>query len=216
MLKVSDTVREILENSETAVEAMRSGVLNLRAFARQIQPLVEAKTLKPVKMGTIVVALSRIGSSVKGIEQLVPNITLSELSIKSPLCDITYEKTGESVRLAHSFSNKLGDLNGHFFTMTQGIKEITFIISDDLRDKLLNHFPGNPKAIFQDLVGLNVSFSEDYLAHPNVIYAILSRLAIKRINVIEIVSTYTELMIVVEKKEMESAIAQLNGLFKKI
>ncbi len=215
MIKVSDTVENLLLSSETAMEAMRLGVLNLRAFAKQIKPLVEQKTFKPVKIGTIVVALTRLRDMVNKAESLVPEIKLEELSIKSPLTDITYEKTGESVRLAHTFSSALGDLNGHFFTMTQGINEITFIISDDLKSKLLGHFPGKPKAIFEDLVGLNVRFSEKYLPHPNVIYAILSKLAIKRINVIEIVSTYTELMIVVEKREMEMAITQLNELFKK-
>ena len=215
MIKISDVVLNILESSETASEAMRSGVLNLRAYARQIQAQVEGKTFKPVKIGTIVVAMSRLRSSINKIESLVPNITLVELSIKSPLVDITYEKTGESVRLAHSFSPNLEHGNNHFFTMTQGTNEITFIISDGMKSDLLNHFTAKPKAIFTDLVGLSVRFNESYLSHPNVIYAILSKLAIKRVNVIEIVSTYTELMVVVEKKEMEVAISQLNELFKK-
>ena len=195
---------------------MRSEFLNLRAFAKQIRPEVEKKTFKPVKIGTIVVALSRIKNSQNEIEPIKPIIKLDELSIKSPISDITYEKNEETVRLAHDFSKQLGDLNGHFFTMTQGINEITFIISEDLRSKLMDHFQHKPKAIFDNLVGLNVRFSENYLQHPNVIYAILSRLASKRINVIEIVSTYTELMIVVEKKEMELAISQLNTLFNNL
>ncbi len=214
MIKISSVVSNILQGSETQMEAMRSGVLNLRAYARQIHPLVEGVTFKPVKIGTIVVALSRLRDSIDNIESIHPNITLEELNIKSPLTDITYEKSAEAVRLAHSFSQQLEELNGHFFTMTQGIDEITFIVSGDLKKKLISHFTTKPKAIFEELVGVNVRFSEEYLKHPNVIYSILSRLAAKRINVIEIVSTYTELMIVVEKEEMEGAIAQLNTLFK--
>lgn len=215
MIKVTDTVLEILQSSETALEAMRTGVLNLRAFARQILPQVESKTFKPVKVGTIVVALFRISKTLGNIEPLQPQIILEELSIKSPLSDITFENTRENARLAHTFSRLLEDVDGHFFTVTQGVNEITFIVSDDLRPKLLNHFPHKPKSIFENLVGVNVRFSEDYLQQPNVIYAILAKLAAKRINVIEIVSTYTGLMIVIENDEMELAISQLNGLFKK-
>lgn len=215
MIKITDVVSELLQEGEIPSEAMRSGLLNLRAFARQIQPVVEEKTFKPVKIGTIVVALSRLKNSIGKIEPLVPFITLEELNIKSPLSDVTYEKTEESIQLAHSFSKLLVGREGQFFTMTQGINEITFIISDELKSKLLEHFSGPPKAIFENLVGLNVRFNKSYLKYPNVIYAILSKLAIKRINVIEIVSTYTELMIVVEKNSMEQAVGQLNSLFKK-
>lgn len=215
MIKVSDIVYEILQGSETALEAMRLGVLNLRAFARQIQPQVEAKTFKTVKIGTIVVALFRISKRLDSIDPLQPHIILEELSIKSPLSDVTFENTRENARLAHTFSRLLGDSDGYFFTITQGVNEITIIVSDNLKPKLLRHFAHKPKSIFENLVGVNVRFGEQYLSQPNVIYAILAKLAAKRINVIEIVSTYTGLMLVIENKEMELAISQLNGLFKK-
>jgi aspartokinase len=215
MIKVSDIVLELLQGSEIATEAMRLGVLNLRAFARQIQPLVERRAFKPVKIGTIVVALSRLRGAVSKSEPLNPVVLLDEISIKSPLVDVTFEKTRENTFSTHSFSKLLEDSVDHFFTVTQGINEITFIVSDNLKPKLLRHFSGKPKALIEDLVGLSVRFSDNYLPQPNVIYAILSKLAVKRINVIEIVSTYTELMIIIEKKEMELAVTQLNRMFKK-
>jgi aspartokinase len=215
MIKVSDTVYEILQGSETALESMRLGILNLRAYARQIQPQVEEKTYKPVKIGTIVVALFRLSKTLSDIEPMQPQIILEELSIKSPLSDITFENTRENARLAHTFSKLLENMDGYFFTITQGVDEITFVVSDSLKPKLLRHFAHKPKSIFENLVGVNVRFGEQYLSQPNVIYAILAKLAAKRINVIEIVSTYTELMVVIENSEMEAAVMELNKLFKK-
>lgn len=214
MITIIDAVKEELLISPTALESMRSGILNLRAFARQIHKNVETRTFKEVKIGTIVVALSRIAVNLENTEPLIPSINLHEITVKSPLTDITFEKTRENLSLMHKFSKNLENSEGHFFTSTQGINEITFIISDDLKESLLFHYKTVPKAILSGLVGIDVRFNEEYIEQPNVIYAILHRLAIRRINVLEIVSTYTELTVIVAREEMEIAIKELNTLFK--
>ncbi len=84
------------------------------------------------------------------------------------------------------------------------------IVSQEQQHRVLDHFQQKPIAVFTDLVGITVRFSEKYLAEPNVVYAILSLLAAKRINLIEIVSTYTELTMIIKKEEMEKTIQALN------
>lgn len=213
MLKVIDAVQEILDNSDLAREAMRERLLNLRAFARQIAPQVDEMTHKHVKIGTIVVTLSRLVENVRQTSPLKPDIILEEISIKSSLCDVTYEKTKTNFLLAQKFASRLIDPENHFFTITQGINEITFIISEGLKEKLITHFGHKPKSVYDNLVGVNVRFNEKYVSQPSVIYAILATLANKRINVLEVVSTFTELMVVVDKKEMEITLTQLNRIF---
>lgn len=215
MIKVSSVVNELLLSSDTALEAMRLGILNFSAFADQIHNEVEKKTFKPVKRGTIIVALSRISEELKQIPALKPKVLLEELSIKAPLCDITFEKTKENLRLTKSLSHVLPETNSYFFTVTQGIDEITIIASEGFKDKIIEHYNVLPKSQYSDLVGINVRFGEEYIVLPNVIFAILHSLAIKRINLIEIVSTYTELTIVIEKENVDIAINQLNLLFRR-
>lgn len=215
MITVADAVHKELLASSTALEAMRLGVLNLRAFAKNIQPHIEEQTFKTVKLGTIVVALSRIASSLSTIQTLLPVVYVDEITIKSQLIDITFEKTKENLNRMHSFSKQLEKTEGYFFTVTQGVNEITFIVSDDLKERLLTHFRQQPKAEFEDLVGVNVRFSDTYISEPNIVYAILHKLAIRRVNVLEIVSTYTELTMIIARKEMEDAITELNTLFKR-
>ncbi len=212
MLKVTDAVYEVVVDSEIAMEALRADCLNLRAFARGIHKTIEDKTKKPVKIGTIVVALSRMAGTVKKMPALQPTIKLDALSIKSPLCDITFENTKQNLASARSFSQPLASRGSHFFTMTQGINEITFIVSDDLRTMLLKHFNVKPKIVSEKLVGINLSFGERYLAVPNVIYSIMAKVAIKRINIVEIVSTSTELTIIIREEDTEKALKGLNPL----
>ncbi|MDP2586682.1 MAG: hypothetical protein Q8P32_02830, partial [Candidatus Komeilibacteria bacterium] len=54
-----------------------------------------------------------------------------------------------------------------------------------------------------------VKFPEEFINLPNMLFAIEKRLAVKKINIIELVSTYTELTFVIDKKDVLPAIAQL-------
>ncbi len=60
MITVTDATRSILLEDDIALQALHMGLLNLSAYAEQILPAVEEKTIKEVKKGTIVVALTRI------------------------------------------------------------------------------------------------------------------------------------------------------------
>ena len=215
MLKITTAVAEILESSEVASEALRAGLLNLSAFADQIHAEVEEKTFKSVKRASIVVALSRIAQQNKELPTLKPKITLDSVTIKSPLCDLTFEKTDRNLEKLKTLIRDLSQKEQQFLTITQGTDEITIIADQENESEILTIFETKPKAAYTDLVGITVRFSEKYLQQPNTIYAILSMLAVKRINVIEIVSTYTELTVLIEKANIQTTIELLQGFFLK-
>jgi|SRR5579859_376832 len=215
MIKVTDAVYEILSSSDEELELMRQGLLNLSAFADKIHPQVEAKTWKKVKRATIIVALSRLQKNLPQIPALRPTIHLDELSLKSPLADVTFEKNRRTLERSRSLSAFLVQHNPHFFTITQGMNEVTIIVSQEQLEITLEYFDSKPKALFKDLVGVTVKFSERYIQQPNVIYTILSLLAAKRVNIVEIVSTYTELTVVIDQGELNLAVETLNTLFRR-
>jgi aspartokinase len=210
MRTTTDAVREILFHSDVPLEALRSGILNLSAYAEQILPEVEKLSWKTVQKNTVVVALSRLANEVTAVPPLQPEVILDELSIKAPLADFTFERTDENLKKAQQLPSKLGLHNTQFFTVTQGINEITVIVSQERADEALEYLGVPPKAIFRNLVGITMRFREDYLGQPNVIYALLARLAKQRINLLEIVSTYTELTAFIEEHELDKAVAVLN------
>jgi len=214
MLKVSEITQDILQSADLELEAMRKGVLNLSAYAEQIHDEVENRTFKKVKKTTIVVALSRLQTRLSNIPTLQPQIYLDKLSVKSPLVTITYEKTRQSLEQSRSLSVFLSHHDPQFITITQGTDELTIIVSQDQLDTTLEYFDAEPKAVCHNLVGVTVQFTEKYLSQPNVIYTILAALAGKRINIIEIVSTYTELTVIIEQAQLEVAIRTLNRFFR--
>ena len=93
MIKVTDIVRDILFSSELELTALSRRLLNLSAYAKRIQKEVERRAHKPVQVGTIVVALSRISAEVTEEDPLLPKIELEGLAVKSNLAEITFNKS---------------------------------------------------------------------------------------------------------------------------
>ena len=209
MKTVTDAVREILTQSDIATDAIRQGILNFSAYAEQIVDQVEQITWKPVQKNTVVVALTRVAKEIVDVAPLQPNIFIEELSIKAPLTDITFERTEDTLLKVQKLPSQLGLPSTHFLTITEGINEITLIVSQDKADRVLEMVGAHPKSVYRDLVGITMKFSAEYLSQPNVIFSLLGKLARQRINLLEIVSTYTELTVLIEEQDLERAVTSL-------
>lgn len=211
MKSVVSAVQEHVSHDEVALEAMQLGILNLSAYAQIIQSKIEKETWKPVKVGTITVALSRLMNDTSFNSQLLeikPFVHISDISIRSPLCILSFEKT-DSVQksVARIFESK-NHLKEHaFFTVTQGVHEITLIFPDVISEQILKFFKEKPKSYLRGVAGITTRFSEQYLTTPNTIHSLLAVLAVERINVLEVVSTHTELAIIVIEDDVEKTLS---------
>ncbi|MEN8252923.1 MAG: hypothetical protein ABFQ62_00925 [Patescibacteria group bacterium] len=215
MKKVSDSVRAKVQSDEIAFEAMRSGIMNLSAYAKSIQDDVEKDTWKNVSTNSLVVALSRVAKELKSGESLRPDFSMEDLTIRSPLSDVSFAKTKENLEQLHAFQKDFIGKENQFFMMTQSVREITIILAPEHKQLLFSYMKSEPKEIFDNLVAITISFSPEYLTIPNVIYTIIAQIALQRVNIREIVSTYTELSIVIDEKEMQKAIEALQVFSKR-
>lgn len=209
MLKISTAVKKILDTDDIAQEAMERALLNFSAYAEEIRPKVEELTHKPVKKGSIVVALSRLEHPVIKKSRLKPKIKLCDISVKSPLTDITFERTNISIEIISKLKSVERNRNS-FFALTHGIDEITIIYSDELDSEIQKLTKKlEPKAKLRNLASITVQFSPKYIDTPNVIYTLLGSLALKRINIVEIISAYSELTFVVNKNDLSLCLETL-------
>lgn len=149
--------------------------------------------------------MSRIAEDATNLPNLRPKIVLDDLIIKSPLCDITFYKNEASRQKLASLYQSINIGDNAYFTSTQSMSEITIIAPQSLLEDICKHFVETPIAIYKDRVGITVRFNKSYLSTPNVLYTIQSSLAVHQINFTEVVSTYTEFSIVIDKSNLEIA-----------
>jgi aspartokinase len=176
---------------------------------------VENLTKKPVQKGTIVVALSRITKNLSKVSTpLKPNIDIEDLRMRSSLCSLTFKKTLDiqrKIAVLHPFQISQDDL----FSLTEGPKQVTLVIAQSTKEKIIIEFATKPMAEFDDLVAITIQFNPKQDNTPNIYYSLFSTMAAKRINILEIISTSTEISFLVKKVDMEETIESLNTHFSK-
>ncbi len=214
MLKISDAVSDIVASSEFAAEGLMNGCLNLSAYAKQILPLVEERTRKPVKRGAVVAALSRYAKTQENSAPFVPKIDAHNLVSRSGLAEITYTKTPESQQLVSKLHNDPKFTRSHFFVVTVGIGEISIITTMDLAEEIKELFASQtPTLYMKNLSSLSMQIAESGIETPNQFYTIIKQFALRRINIIEFVTTFTELSFILDEKDLKQAFNALHDAF---
>lgn len=77
-------------------------------------------TYKPVKLGSIVVALSRLAQEMKSEAPLLPGVKLDSLSVKSNLSEIVFTKTSENKARAQKLYADKNFAQADFLTVNMG------------------------------------------------------------------------------------------------
>jgi hypothetical protein len=215
MIKIAEIVEEILTGSDIAYSALISGYLNLSAYAHSIKGQVEKKALKPVRHGTIVVALSRLKKKLPNQSQVLPRFVAENLAVRTGLAEIAFEKTKTNLDLLRLLYKDDRFFESDFFTVTHGVNELAVILPETLAPAVFKLYGKHkPKFSVNRLASLTVRFGEKYFVVPNIIFLLVRPLALKRINVVEIVSTYTELTFIVYEKDLQEAFLLLNALLR--
>lgn len=210
MLSVTNTVLDILTKDETGLEACIEGILNYSAYADKIHSLVEKNTLKTVKKGTIVSALSRIAQNkLKDIPSYKPNIKIHNLNVKSPIYILVYDKTADVQRRVSTLNPFLVNPTD-IFSVTEGTAEILLSCSEKSREFIKKHIGIIPKKEFENVAAITAQFSEEQSNMPNLLHVLFTALGHKRINLLYVVSGYTEISFLVDKKDMEETIRTLD------
>lgn len=208
MMKTADSVQELFLASDTAQLAAQERILNVSAFAEQIQKEVEKRTFKTVSVGTIRTALYRLLESAPPLP-LKPKVILDELTIHPKVVDLTYSLNSDLLRKISFVTTKLIK-QGIFFTLSQSTKEVTIIV-DESKYWTVEIELGTPDKIYRHLVAVSVTFDQAYLTVPNMMYSLFAGLAARQINVMEVVSTLTSLTFVVYERELDTTIKILRG-----
>lgn len=212
MIKISEVVEELVEQDELILSLGLEGLVNLSSYARKIHSQVEASLRKPVKEGSIVAALTRFfqKNPKRGFLPKMGAKVIQTLSVHSDLEGMTFERTEKASLLVKKLYQELSEKTKAFFTLTHGLNEITLVCESQIAKVFRKEFEAFKKIYDKkNLVGITVKFDLKYLEVPNTIFELYKKLAFKKINIIEIISTATEITFIIEKEELSQGIEAL-------
>lgn len=214
MITISNAVRKIIKKYPFLEDSLANNIINCSELARKIKPEIEREVLKKVKEGAIVMALKRL--SVKAnIDDSVRKIFAGnpDMILRSNLTEFTFVNSDSLQEKHGQLLTELNIKKKHFITITQGIFETTVITNEDLKEKLTEIFK-NEKIIsrFNNLSSITIRLPKEAVPTPGVYYFVLKALAYERINIIEVVSTYSEFTIILADNEVNRALLILKDI----
>jgi hypothetical protein len=212
MRTIQEVTERIVNQTPFWIESMDERLLNLSSLARKIQPSVEKELSKKVNTGAITIALNRMptGTSAKmksSIRKFIEK--LGDLTVKSDICDFTYSQSStlatNIAKIIMSASNE-----GGFFTISNGVAEVTIVASSSLRSLILIGMKQEKLINEQiDLASITVNLPKKNTEQSGIYYFILRQFAWADINIVEVISTTNEITLVLNKNDVNAAFTKL-------
>lgn len=207
MISVSQAVENIVKGTPFLVDALGKGIINHSSLARIVKPQIEKTLFKDVQEGSIVVALNRLSKRFRKIEAGQNKLQgLGDLTVRSNLVDYTFLNSPTLGYAQNKLLEKTADKKDVFITISHGINQVTIIASQTLEADIKQIFKNEaPICSLENLSSLTIKIPIEATKIPGVLYSFLKILAWEGINLVEFISTFTELTLVMDSKDIDRA-----------
>lgn len=215
MLKISHSLKEIINSNALLQFGLHHRLLNLSQVAKFVKPLLEAKTKKDIKSSSaILMALSRLQRETKKTIPKMEKFSIINLTVHSGLCTMSFLKSNEFLHGVEKIYSQIQKHNG-YITLNQGANEITMIIDEASIIIVQKIVSEKPKNTTKNLAALGIQFDQKYYEIPGMLYYLMQQISLQGINIREISSTYTEIIIYVDQKDIRLLFDTIYNCFSK-
>ncbi|MBW2984243.1 hypothetical protein KY361_03960 [Candidatus Woesearchaeota archaeon] len=214
MVTVSHLVKKIINDKPFLEEALSQKLISYGNLAEQIKPKIEEELGKEVKHSAIVMALRRYSDEIEESRiRIAPFDYSSEITMKTNLCDFCVVKSPSLLAKLKQLYGLVNFERGDTLNVILGNYEVTIIINERYKDRLTKFLKGE-KILSKEanLAALTIGFKGDFLHTPGIIFNVIRKLAWENINIYEVVSTLTELTLILSKKDSIKAYDALYNL----
>ena len=214
MVTISHVVKKLIEAKPMLQEAIANNIVSFANLAEHLKIQIEKELGTKVKEPAIVMALRRYAENTNKKENVsIPVKFNTELIMKTGLTDITIVKTNSALSKLRKVYELVDYEKGETLNIIQGDYEITLVISQKKADKLLKVLEHEKIInVEKELVSVSMTFSKDFLYTPGSLARATRKLAWENINIFENISTMTELIFIVKKKDATRAYNALQEL----
>jgi len=217
MVTISHLVKKIISEKPFLQEALSQKIVSYGNLAEQIIPKIESELGKKVKHSAVVMSLRRYADEIETMSEKPAQFNFrSEIVVKTNICDISLFKSPSLMSKIKNLYSMVNFEKGDTLNIILGDNEISIVTNEKHMEKLLKFLKGD-KIINKEsnLVSLTMRFSDDFIHTPGVIFTVVRNMAWENINMFEIVSTLTELTLILKQKDSTRAYEVLQKLIEK-
>lgn len=202
MVTISHIVQKLVNNRVFIQEAMSRGIISHGSLAEQLKPEIEEELGREVKHHAIVMALRRYTETLKGMHKKISFDYTSEIIMKTDICDIAVFRSPSLLDKIKEIYDIVDFEKGDILNVIHGRYEVSIVTNERYRERVLG-FLNDEKVLNmeKDLISLTLTYAKDFLYTPGVVFNVVRNIAWENINIFEIVSTNTELTLILYKKD---------------
>lgn len=203
MIRISEALRDTIKGNPFLEFGVHYGLFNLTQLARYLQPMIEARAKKDVQVSAITMNLSRLQQDLRATTPAPERFEIENVTIHSGLSTVSYARSPEVHAGLHHVYDRIHRANG-FCCLSQGLHEITAIVESHFRPWLAKRIRQKPVYSHDNLASVGVQFDDRYAEIPGMLYMLLQRVTLQNVNLIEIISTYTEIVFYVDERDTQT------------
>lgn len=215
MISIGEIARQLIQKTPFLEEAMEEDLINISSLARKLKPQIEGVLHKEIQLGAVIIAIKRMKPDYPrkmnvGLKEFINN--LGDFIVRSGLMHYTFENSNTLALRQRDLIMQISE-NQIYFTVSHGVFETTLVVSNSIT-KLVNQLFADEKLIFQkpNLSSVTLRLPVKRSETVGFYYYILKNLALKKINIEELISTTNEFTILVSDKDIDRAFSVLMNL----
>lgn len=206
-MSITRLTQKYISERPSIRDCLRRGLINYSALSREI-----CEEEKTDKFDAVLVACRRYYNRLKkkdSLEERVRNLLRgARVRTRNQISVIILEKPRDFERLSR-LQKEVREAGGDF-NLIEGDHAVVVITNSEYVEEIRESFRGKIKKITSDLVQISMNFDERLETTPGVVSFVYGLLAEHGINVLEEMSCWTELMIVVNEEDSARAIRLLS------
>ncbi|MBU0758062.1 MAG: hypothetical protein KKF44_08375 [Nanoarchaeota archaeon] len=214
--QTADLVKDEIEKDIFILDLLYDGLINVSALARKMLPRIRTRN-KKATVESISITIKRYISSRKGLDlskTLKKIISNSQIVMKDNISHLTFSRSEEIVSRLNKISQKIKWDKDEVFLINQGPGEITAIIDE----YNFNYFFDIEKKVTEkrdSLVLISIKETpymdmEKGIDTPGLYAYFINRIARKGINIIEVISTSSQVSFLIDETDFTRAYNTIN------
>jgi hypothetical protein len=214
MITVPQATEKIIKRSRYLTEAMAKNLINASSLARYIQPEVEKLVFKQVTRGSILMAIKRLEQELRTEKKQLPLFSEPpDMIVRSNLA-LFYVKTSPTLlQQLGSIEQKSSGVQKRVL-FTYGRAE-TIILANKLLTAEVEGALANEQLTrsFENVSAITIHLPETSLITPGVLNLYSKSLAWEGVNLLGVLTTETELTLLFDNNDIQTAFGILQSLF---
>ncbi|GAB2769726.1 hypothetical protein GCM10010465_14170 [Actinomadura fibrosa] len=196
-------------------DALARNIINFSSLAADIQPQVEKEMRKPVKQGSIIMALRRYHP--KRNKFTSKNFRdLGDIIVRSGITEYTYLNSKDTVAKKARLLDSVKDRTGVYLNYSSNYQESIFLVSTSLEDTIKEIFADEKLvSISDELSSITIALPEKNTKTVGLYFYIFKLLAYEGIPVYEVISTSNYFTLFLEQEYVNQAFMLMNEIKSK-